>query len=191
MEIKTMSIDKRIRYTKMFLKEAMLKLLADKPLSRVTVKELCDEADINRSTYYTYYTDPYDQYKKLEDEFIEGATKFVNEASLSDLSKSKSDPKYQLKIVKSILTYIEKHKDAFQIFMKTSEGDDFIVKLATIYTTKFDENIPGLLGSVEERFKSVYATAGSFGIIRYWVTQETPVSVDEMTRMTVQFNGWF
>ena len=58
-------MDRRIRYTKMFLKDSLLELLQKKPLSRITVTELCQMAEINRSTYYVYYKDPLDQLESL------------------------------------------------------------------------------------------------------------------------------
>ena len=45
-----MSRDRRVKYTQMVLNESLLEVLREKPLSRITVKEICDRADINRST---------------------------------------------------------------------------------------------------------------------------------------------
>ena len=49
--------DRRVKYTKMVLRNALIKLLETKPISRITIKEICEEADINRTTYYAHYTD--------------------------------------------------------------------------------------------------------------------------------------
>ena len=37
-----MAGDRRVKYTKMVLRESLIKLLQKKPISRITVKELCD-----------------------------------------------------------------------------------------------------------------------------------------------------
>lgn len=63
--------DRRVKYTKMVLKESFLNLLEKKDISRITVKEICEDADINRATFYTHYTDVYDLQKKIEDEFLD------------------------------------------------------------------------------------------------------------------------
>ena len=51
----SMSRERIINQTKQLLKASLMELLADKPLAKITVKELCEKADINRTTYYKYY----------------------------------------------------------------------------------------------------------------------------------------
>ena len=49
-----MKTDARVRYTKMRIREAFLQCLRKKPVNKVTVKELCQLAVINRATFYTH-----------------------------------------------------------------------------------------------------------------------------------------
>ena len=65
-----MGLDARIRYTKMVIKDAFVALLKEKPLNKVTVKEICNLAEINRATFYKYYSDPYDLLNKMEQEIM-------------------------------------------------------------------------------------------------------------------------
>lgn len=69
---------RRVKMTKRLLNESFLKYLAEKPLPRITIKEICDDADLNRSTYYAHFTDPYDQLKKLEADIIVDMTIYVD-----------------------------------------------------------------------------------------------------------------
>lgn len=66
-------IDRRTAYTRMVLKESLYKLLGTKHLSEITVKELCEIAQINRATFYRNYMDIYDLYEKLEEELTKSA----------------------------------------------------------------------------------------------------------------------
>ena len=54
--------------------QQLLTLLQKKPLSRITVKEICEGADVNRSTYYAYYADPYDQLNQMVQTFLQEQT---------------------------------------------------------------------------------------------------------------------
>ncbi|MBR8643897.1 TetR/AcrR family transcriptional regulator [[Brevibacterium] frigoritolerans] len=47
--------DRRIDRTKTFLKDALLKLLSENPISKISITELCNEANINRGTFYAHY----------------------------------------------------------------------------------------------------------------------------------------
>ena len=60
--------DRRIRKSKEALKYALLELMNDKPVISITVKELVNVADLNRSTFYNYYSDVPQMLESLEDE---------------------------------------------------------------------------------------------------------------------------
>ncbi len=49
-----MKQDARVRYTQKVLKEVLLQLLEQKPVNRITVKEVCERAGLNRTTFYTH-----------------------------------------------------------------------------------------------------------------------------------------
>ena len=51
--------DRRVRYTKQAIRDGFLRLLAEKPIEKISVTEICREADINRGTFYAHYSDPY------------------------------------------------------------------------------------------------------------------------------------
>ena len=46
-----MKIDPRIRYTRNIIQTSFLELLRQKPLENITVREICEKAEINRSTF--------------------------------------------------------------------------------------------------------------------------------------------
>ena len=63
--------DPRVRYTRMIIQTAFLKLLQQKPANKIIVREICDKAEINQSTFYKHYQGCYnllDHLKELESE---------------------------------------------------------------------------------------------------------------------------
>lgn len=97
-------MDLRIEKTERAIKNAFIELRAKKPLEKITVKELCAEACINKSTFYSHYADIYalseaieretvlsiiDSIKGLKDEFFDntaGVTRALCLAFLSQVS---------------------------------------------------------------------------------------------------------
>mgnify|MGYP002232716980 CR=1 FL=1 len=53
-------MDLRIEKTERGIKNAFIELRSRKPLEKITVKELCESARINKSTFYAHYKDIYD-----------------------------------------------------------------------------------------------------------------------------------
>ena len=63
-------LDARKRYTQMMLKQSFLKLLQQKPVNRITVKEVCALAQLNRATFYAHYSDCFALKESIENELI-------------------------------------------------------------------------------------------------------------------------
>ena len=72
----------------MVLKESFINLLGKKDISEITIKEICENADINRATFYTHYSDQYDLLRKIEDEFLDNIRNYLGELN----KKTKSGP---------------------------------------------------------------------------------------------------
>lgn len=63
--------NKRAQHTKKLIKRTVLALLQQKKIDAITVTEVCQKADVNRTTFYRYYTDVYMCVEKIEMEFLE------------------------------------------------------------------------------------------------------------------------
>ena len=96
-------MDLRTERTKRSIANAFLELRKQKPLEKITVKELAELAYINKATFYTHYHDIYDLSDQLENEFMDSVIKELPHAEsiitdpalatreLSDMLHSKKD----------------------------------------------------------------------------------------------------
>ena len=65
------------KFTKRAIMLSLLKLLKQKSVDKVTVKDICDECEINRNTFYYYFKDIYDVLNNI---FMEEIEKNLREA---------------------------------------------------------------------------------------------------------------
>lgn len=70
-------MDLRILKTERAIKNAFTLLRAKKELEKITVKELCEEACINKSTFYAHYRDIYELSDVLCEEVVTQVAKGV------------------------------------------------------------------------------------------------------------------
>lgn len=70
--------DTRVQYTKSVLKAALLRILETKPIAKVTIKELCEQAGLNRGTFYLHYNEPNDVLREIEKEFVREKMSFFD-----------------------------------------------------------------------------------------------------------------
>lgn len=64
-------MDLRTKRTKQSIANAFLELRKQKPLEKITVKELAEAAYINKATFYTHYDDIFDLADQMENELLE------------------------------------------------------------------------------------------------------------------------
>ena len=79
------NVNRKVKYTKAVIKESLFELLETKPLQQVTVKKLCELADINRGTFYTHYSDIFDLVEHLEAELAEKSKQMLDFSDLQNL----------------------------------------------------------------------------------------------------------
>jgi AcrR family transcriptional regulator len=63
--------DRRVKRTKKLLRDSLSTLLQEKSINEITVTELTEIADINRATFYFYYTDIMDMLDQIQNEAYE------------------------------------------------------------------------------------------------------------------------
>jgi len=73
-----MKKNRKVKYTQKVIRESLLKLLESKKIDKITIKELCDVADINRSTFYAHYHNIFDLVNKIEKEIVEDIMNYIS-----------------------------------------------------------------------------------------------------------------
>ena len=75
----TRKTDRRVKYTLDALKNALITLMQEEHISKISVKSLCELADVNRSTFYAHFHDQYDLLHHMEQEVLQNITKHLEQ----------------------------------------------------------------------------------------------------------------
>lgn len=59
--------NQRYQYMDICMKAALLELMKENDFEKITVKQICERAGVNRGTFYSHYTDIYSMLNELED----------------------------------------------------------------------------------------------------------------------------
>lgn len=157
--------DRRVKYTKQAIRDSFLKLLSEKPIERISVTEICREAEINRGTFYSHYTDPYDLRESLVKELIEavrarmlelGVSTRLTAAQMFKLLKENQelcrifagpygDKESMLKIIRSNATaYMEQESEVLcglSEYTQSSVREMLIASIASVVKCWFDSGM--------------------------------------------------
>ncbi|QVK18183.1 TetR/AcrR family transcriptional regulator [Mycoplasmatota bacterium] len=88
--------DRRSRRTEKAIKLAFMNLMLENDIEKITIKQITDEADINRKTFYLHFYDIYDVLETIENEIIEKLYLLMNQF---DLKVIKTNPYIFLKAI--------------------------------------------------------------------------------------------
>jgi len=116
-------IDTRVQYTKEMFHRALLNLMETKPINKITVKELCEAASLNRGTFYLHYTEPQDILNEIEDFFIEENMSFLT---------SYLSPKHNMDPMELLFTNVLKNQDIYRLIIGKGNDTAFQEKLKNL-----------------------------------------------------------
>ncbi|MCJ0950963.1 TetR/AcrR family transcriptional regulator [Mammaliicoccus sciuri] len=179
-----MAEDRRVRKSKRAIKQAFIQLLKENNLDRITIQQISDLADVNRGTFYLNYEDKYALLDEMENEQIDKIKGFVDIRKM-DLSTKTSDrfiEDFANKIIKNVITHIEHNIEFYQVILNLERKSQIEEQLADIVRS----NIKHLIGNkdnvfgIPENYYLSYVVGSMMSMIKYWVSDENRVSVEEL-----------
>lgn len=179
--------DARVRYTKMIVRDALISILKEKSIAKVTVTEISALAGINRATFYAHYSDPSDLLVSIETEIMEGVSLWIRPAFTalgSDLSK----------VLTSILDYIQANEEIFSVLLSESGDSSFQTKVVSIIETQFISSFITTrnISRDEAEYLYTFASIGIVGLIRKWLAEGMKTSPSEMAGLIVRLtSSWY
>lgn len=178
--MKNSGLDRRIRYTRRVIRQSFLELLTSKPLGKITVKEICDKADINRATFYAHYSDVYELLGKIEEEFYR---------ELQGTVKGMLQKNYIYILPVEVLRKIKENEGLCRVIFGTYGDKEFLRKM--MYFAK-----PESLGDWKKLYPDLpneklewlygFIVNGCAGIIQQWVENGFQAEPEEMAQFMAQ-----
>ena len=104
----------RVRQTRQRLSKALLEMLRDRSLRSVSIRELCQKAGINRTTFYHHYGSQYDLFEEICAQFLEDIAECL--ASADPENREHVHEKVAL-----VLTYLQDHLQVARLLLNHSE----------------------------------------------------------------------
>ena len=168
--------DRRVQRTQKNIRNALISLLSEKELSQITVKELSDKADINRKTFYSYYSGIDDILDKIEDEIVEKLLAIIRDY---DFRASDFDA-YALFC--SLNQIINDDFELYRSLIFSNNYDFLLIKVKnTIKKTLLERYAPKI--NAQNNLLGLYAEYVASGIVSMyieWFHSDNSVSLEEL-----------
>ncbi len=165
-------VNQRVTVTKRMIKEGLMRLLKKKSLEKINITELCQEAGINRTTFYRYYELPRDVLTEMQNEFFEETfAHFQKPLTESD--------------IEHFFVCFAEHAELVKLFFKYNSDTDWANIFTQIYTS-----FPGLkmakafqnLDENSAKLLSAYLAGGAYFLARQWIMEKVPMPPKDVRR---------
>lgn len=172
--------DRRILKTKKAIYEALVELMQKKKLNSITVTELAAAANINRKTFYTYYS-------TVNDVLDEGINELI--VSLKDLMYAMSEDYNMLspQTLFAFLNTIMSDADIVRDLFASDNGSLLFNRLQkalqeTLLKELIDNDIKMNIPPEQYPLISNFVAGGMVSVYYEWITNPNDITLDEMAR---------
>lgn len=118
-------LDARKRYTKMVLKQSFLTLLKERPVNKITVKDVCALAQLNRATFYAHYSDCFALQESIENELIDAFAKSLRYVNSFDVTA----------LIETIYDMVDQNQEACRTLVLGNTSSTVIAKMIALAKT--------------------------------------------------------
>lgn len=171
-----MNENQRVRLSKKMLKESLIRLLNEESIHKISVREICDEAQINRTTFYKHYGSPYDLLGDMEDDVL---TQIDSYLSTNNKSFDNS-----LKRLIQMISFVNDNLDLCRVLFNNNVDPEFPEKLINLPPIK--QMVTQLMGKNNEdeiAYIFGFVVNGGFSIIRKWMNKDSRETPEEMAAL--------
>lgn len=172
-----MSENQRVRLSKQLLRQSMIKLLSEKSIHKISVREICDLAQVNRSTFYKHYGSQYDLFHDMEEEILSHVNRYLHDepaAMTGDLSQ-----------ITKLVAFIGENAELCRIIINHNIDPEFPEALV---------NLPSVRQWIETHFRVEYSKSemeyvyglvvnGGFSVIKRWINKDDREPPDELAAL--------
>ncbi|MGN1003298.1 MAG: TetR/AcrR family transcriptional regulator [Oscillospiraceae bacterium] len=179
-----MKNDQRVALTKQRIYRSFLALLKEKSIHRISIRELCEDAGINRTTFYNHYGSQYDVLNEIADNYLGEIAKTIENADVRDKESVHSR-------VALILHFIQDNLELSAMLLNNSIDQTFASRLFSL--PKIEEMLDEALAGIrDEKAKAAtvsFAIYGSYKVLQDWINDPERADPAEETELILGLAG--
>ena len=169
--------DRRVRKTRKLLKECLIRLLKEKRVQDITVRELTDMADLNRGTFYLHYDDIYDMLHKIEDEMFLEFNEIMEQKPVVTNSLASQGPLLEF------FRFLDRNRDLAKVMIGPHGDLAFVNRLKDQIEKRTLQVLESAQSDANYKYLCSFIITGCVGVVETWLKESNPQSPEEMAEI--------
>jgi len=186
--------DRRVNRTRRLLREALMSLVIDKDFDSLTIEDICDQADVGRTTFYLHYRDKEDLLLECINLTVDELVAQISSVSLSDWQVFAVEPESGPSLHNPILLIFQHaagNASLYRLFMTGGSASQTQGRVREIIATAVAQYLRNKFKSEEVAINpeipldvfTNYFAGSLMGIMSWWLEVGMPYSPAQMTTM--------
>ena len=172
--------NRRTQMTKLLLRTALLELMQEKNISQITIRALCEKADLNRTTFYLHYTDQMDLLKDVERQVMEQTVEHM---------KNIHTDRRTMKLVTAFLEYVQKNDLTFRTLLCKDDSESFRRRFVEELMHLIGSELPAYGDDTRTDYTLSFLMYGSLYVIIRWIENNYKETTEQVARLLFELNG--
>lgn len=180
MEKKT---DRRVIKTKHAIFKAFVELLNEKDINQITITDIAKRANINRKTFYNYYSDVNGVMEEIQNLVVGAFIKNIGTVEFTNMAD------FLTEIFAKFTETVSYDLEFYNLLFKTNNRSYFIVKIVDILREYVQKHLEETEQLDLRRFKvavDLYIP-GIISIYMNWFTNSYDYSIEELSTLLTDF----
>ena len=167
--------DRRVLRTRKAIRNSFIRLLSEKELDKITIKEVADGADVDRKTVYNYYSGVYAILDEIENELVSSLHSAVEAFEYGITSTEE--------VFTGVRLLIEENFELAALLMKINGNSrltaKIVVELQACIRQVLGKN--SFVSPTKIDLAAEYIAAGIFAAYRYWFNSDRKQTLVDLT----------
>lgn len=177
------NVNQRVMLTKHLIHDALLKMLKTCNINKISIRELCQVAGINRSTFYNHYGSQYDVLNEIAETYIQSTSFTI----INDIASGKNIDE----CLTRVLQYMKDNLEFAKLVLDLYNYD--LITHITISLPQFDhmviKHLPENLDLEEKKAIASYVQYGSVRLLKEWILSDCLKSPKEEAKLILYIAG--
>lgn len=173
-------VDRRVIKTRRQLKKGLAALMKEKSVNQITVKELVEEVDINRSTFYLHFKDIQDLLREIEENMEAQIKRAIEEHPIVSGNEN------AFYFIEYMFRVLDEEREISKALIGPNGDMGFIHRIERIIKENSRGTLEKMFPGKKEDLKYFYAfcLSGCLGLVKVWLNEGEEKSPEEMAQMT-------
>lgn len=170
-----------VKRTKKAFETSFTELAKENPFNKITVKMICEKAELSRNAFYFHYKDINELLVSIEEDVITEITELLQTLEKVDF------PENVYVSIESLINIFDERRDTVLMLFDKSYSVSFTTKVSKVYSEfnfryfcRYHNNDK----KIKYDFFYMFLSSGFYGIIRHWLENPDLMTKEELVQLT-------